>query len=353
MKESLIPSAFTTAPHPSASDILKRLMRGESLSKAEASDLLSVLTHEATTDAQIAGVLTALTLKGESIDELAGLAGAMRVRSARVNSRHKQFIDTAGTGSSAVKTFNVSTAAAFVIAGAGLPVAKHGARAATSLSGSADVLGALGINIESAPAAAARLLDEIGICFMFAPLYHRATARVAKVRRELGTHTIFNLIGPLTNPANAPFQLLGVARPDMLEPLAHAAARLGARRVWVVHGSDGLDEITLNGETRVAEAAGGRVSTFTISPANFGLAPSSLSELRRAGAEENARVISDVLSGARRDAARALVVANAAAALYIGGRATSLGDGARRAELSIESGAAQLKLEQFREATNN
>ncbi|MEJ7617433.1 MAG: anthranilate phosphoribosyltransferase [Pyrinomonadaceae bacterium] len=332
--------------------MLKRLMRGESLSEDEASNLLSVLIDEATTDAQIAGILTALALKGESIDELTGLAGAMRARSVRVISRHQQFIDTAGTGSSAVKTFNVSTAAAFVIAGAGLPVAKHGARAATSLSGSADVLGALGINIEAAPEVTATLLDEIGVCFMFAPLYHRATARVAKVRRELGTHTVFNLIGPLTNPANAPFQLLGVARPDMLEPLAHAALRLGVRRVWAVRGSDGLDEITLNGETKVAEAADGRVSTFTISPADFGLAPSSMNELQRSGAAENARVIADVLSGARRDAARSIVIINAAAALYIGGRATSLADGARAAQLSIESGAAQLKLEQFRTATN-
>lgn len=339
------------AGHPPAKELCRRLMRGENLSEDEAAELLAVLVDEATTDAQIAGILTALTLKGEAVEELAGLAAAMRARSLRVNARHQKFIDTAGTGSSAVKTFNISTCAAFVIAGAGLPVAKHGARAATSLSGSADVLGALGVDVECAAAGAEESLNKIGVCFMFAPLYHRATARVARVRRELGTHTVFNLIGPLTNPAGAPYQLLGVARAEMVEPLARAASRLGCERVWAVRGGDGLDEITLHGETVVVEAAGKSISTFTVSPADFGLQPCAMSELRRGDAADNARLINDVLEGTRRDAARQVTVINAAAALYIANCAGSLSDAARLAEHSIDSGAALRKLEQLRNAT--
>ncbi|MEJ7710258.1 MAG: anthranilate phosphoribosyltransferase [Pyrinomonadaceae bacterium] len=298
---SSIASKAVVASSPLACELLKQLMRGENLSEDAAGELLSILIDDTTSDAQIAALLTALALKGECVNELTGLAAAMRACSLRVRSQHKNFIDTAGTGASTVKTFNVSTAAAFVIAGAGLPVAKHGARASTSTSGSADVLSALGVRIEAMPEIAAELLNELGICFMFAPLYHCATARVAKVRRELGIQTIFNLIGPLTNPARAPFQLLGVARPDMREALAHAALRLGIERVWVVSGQDGLDEVTLNGETAVAEAKDGKVSTFTIAPEDFGLARSLMLDLQRAGAQENAATISDVLSGTRRE----------------------------------------------------
>src|ERR671917_1775938 len=195
----------------------------------------------------------------------------MRGRAVRINSRHQTFIDTAGTGSSAAKTFNVSTAAAFVIAGAGLPVAKHGSRAATSRSGSADVLAALGVNVSADPSVAEACLNEVGICFMFAPLYHGATARVAGVRRELGVHTTFNLLGPLTNPAGAPRQLIGVWHAALVEPLARTLAALGTERAWVVHGRDGLDEITISDRTFVAEADDGEVRTFEIAPVDFGI----------------------------------------------------------------------------------
>src|SRR5436853_3244276 len=225
-------------------NFLPRLMRDENLSRAEAAQLLDWLLDGSATDAQIAATLIALKRKGETVDELAGLAEGMRAHAIRINCGHERFIDTAGTGSSAAKTFNVSTAAAFVIAGAGLPVAKHGNRAASSKCGSADVLGALGVNVSASPEVSEKCLEEIGICFMFAPLYHGATARVAGIRRELGVHTTFNLLGPLTNPAGAPRQIIGVWNRDLLEPLAQTLALLGTERAWVVHGEDGLDEVT-------------------------------------------------------------------------------------------------------------
>jgi len=328
-----------------------RLMRGVSLSRAEAAGLLGELLGDDATDAQIAAALVALAVKGETVEELTGMALAMRERAVRIHSCHERFVDTAGTGSSAAKTFNVSTAAALVIAGAGLPVAKHGSRAATSRSGSADVLAALGVNVSATPAASEKSLNEIGICFMFAPLYHGATARVAGVRRELGVHTTFNLLGPLTNPARAPRQVIGVWHAGLVEPLARTLAALGSGRAWVVHGADGLDEVTLTGSTFVAEAAGGSVRTFEIAPEDFDLPRSALDSLRGGDAEANARIIRGVLEGRRRDAARDLVVANAAAALCVGGEAADLIAAAKLAAHSIDSGAALGKLQQLIEVT--
>jgi anthranilate phosphoribosyltransferase len=331
--------------------LLLRLMRGEDLQRAEANALLDALLDGEATDAQIAAALVALAVKGETVEELAGMAAAMRSRAVRIKTQHERFIDTAGTGSSYAKTFNVSTAAAFAIAGAGLPVAKHGSRAATSRSGSADVLTALGVGVTAQPEVSERCLDEIGICFMFAPLYHGATARVASVRRELGVHTTFNLLGPLTNPAGAPRQIIGVWHQALIEPLARALVALGTEHAWVVHGSDGLDEVTLTGETFVAEAHNGQVKTFEIVPEDFGLERAELSHLRGGDAEANAQIIRAVLQGSRRDEARELVVANAAAALFVGGSASDLYVAARLAEESIDSGAAFGKLEQLAAAT--
>ena len=332
--------------------LLLRLMRGEDLQRAEATALLDALLEGSATDAQIAAALVALAVKGETVEELAGMASAMRARSLRIRSSHERFIDTAGTGSSYAKTFNVSTAAAFVIAGAGLAVAKHGSRAATSLSGSADVLTALGVTVTASPEVSEKCLNEIGICFMFAPLYHGATARVAGVRRELGVHTTFNLLGPLTNPAGAPRQIIGVWHRALIEPLARTLIALGTDHAWVVHGSDGLDEVTLAGETFVAEARKGEVRTFEIAPEDFGLSRAELSHLRGGDAESNAQTIRAVLEGTRRDEAREIVVVNAAAALFIGGAGADLRSAARLAEESIDSGAAIKKLEQLAEATS-
>ena len=340
------------APDLSLRALTLRLMRGESLRRDESAALLDALLDSSSTDAQIAAALVALAVKGETVEELAGMASAMRARAVRLAPRHARFIDTAGTGSSRAKTFNVSTAAAFVAAGAGLPVAKHGSRAATSRSGSADVLTALGVNVSAAPEISEKCLNECGICFMFAPLYHGATARVAGVRRELGVHTTFNLLGPLTNPAGAPRQIIGVWHRALVEPLARALVALGTERAWVVHGSDGLDEVTLAGETHVAEAAGGDVRLFDIAPRDFGLEPAATDDLRGGDAEANARIIRQVFEGRRRDAARALVVANAAAALHVGGAASDLREAARLAERSIDGGAALAKLEQLSQTTN-
>ncbi|MGH9870983.1 MAG: anthranilate phosphoribosyltransferase [Pyrinomonadaceae bacterium] len=331
---------------------LSRLLNRENLSRDEASELLSAMLQDDSTDGQIAATLVALTAKGETVDELAGMAEALRDRAVKVNSCHTAFVDTAGTGSSPAKTFNVSTAAAFVSAGAGLAVAKHGNRAASSKSGSADVLLALGVNVAALAEVTEDCLNKIGICFMFAPLYHGATARVAGIRRELGVHTIFNLLGPLSNPAGAPRQIVGVWRRNLVELLANVAAALGTGRTWVVHGEDGLDEITLAGKTFVAEARDRVVKTLEITPQDFGLSESSLDHLRGGDAEANAQIIREVLSGQRRDEARGLIVINAAAALFVGGKAATLTEAAGLAEESIDSGAARLKLEQLIKATN-
>jgi anthranilate phosphoribosyltransferase len=330
---------------------LSRLLRHEDLTRDEAGDLLRALLDSEATDAQIAANLVALATKGETAEELIGMASVMRSVAVRINTGHRRFIDTAGTGSSSAKTFNVSTAATFVIAGAGLPVAKHGNRAASSNSGSADALTALGVNVEALPQVTAKCLDEHQICFMFAPLYHGATARVAVIRRQLGVHTVFNLLGPLSNPAGARRQIVGVWRKDLLERLAQVLAGLGTEHAWIVHGEDGLDEITVDGRTLIAEAKDGKVKAFAVEPEDFGLKRGTLQHLRGGNATTSAAVIREVLTGMRRDEARSLVVANAAAALFVGGVAGNLLEAAQLAERSIDSGAAKQKLDALISAT--
>jgi len=339
------------ANHPLTA-FLTRLVRREDLNREEAFDLLEALLDAEATDAQISGALVALATKGETVEELTGMAEGLRSRAVRVLSKHQCFIDTAGTGSSRAKTFNISTAAAFVIAGAGLPVAKHGNRAASSKSGSADLLTALGVNVSTIPLVSENALNEIGICFMFAPLYHGATARVAGIRRQLGVHTTFNLLGPLSNPAGAPRQIIGVWRKDLAEKLAQVLAALGTERAWVVHGEDGLDEITLAGKTYVAEAQDGQVESFEIEPGDFGFDVGTLEHLRGGDTDANAQIVYEVLDGKRTDEARSLVIMNAAAALLLGGAAADLREGARVAAHSIDSGAARGKLDLLIEATS-
>lgn len=339
-------------PNDQLRQFLRRLVRREDLNADESAQLLEGLLDDSSTDAQIAAVLISLAAKGETVQELVGMARALRGRAVRVSCHHQRFIDTAGTGSSRAKIFNVSTAAAFVIAGAGLAVAKHGNRAASSRAGSADVLAALGVNISAPPQVSEECLAKIGICFMFAPLYHGATARVATVRRELGIHTTFNLLGPLSNPAGAPRQVIGVWRTELVKLLAEALAALGTERAWVVHGEDGLDEVTLDGKTLVTEASDGSTRSFTIQPEDFGLSRTSLTRLRGGDARDNARIIREVLSGERKDEARSIVIVNAAAALFVGGVGEDLRGAAMVAAESIDSGAAQEKLEELIRATN-
>src|SRR6266566_2775488 len=335
---------------------LTRLTRGQNLSRDEAAHFLDALLDSEATDGQIAAALIALKLKGETVEELAGLAEGMRERAIRINCSHSCFIDTAGTGSSRAKTFNVSTAAAFVIAGAGLPVAKHGSRAATSLCGSADVLEALGVNTAASPETVEHCFNEHGICFIFAPLFHRATARVAHIRRELGFRTTFNLLGPLTNPARAPFQVVGVWHPSLLERIASALSLLGVEKAWVVHGADGLDEITVTDKTFVAACSPNRsVETFAISPEDFGLKRQSLDGFGGSNARANAELIRSILEGEKTNqkvAARDLVIVNAAAALHVTGFAHDLQEAAAFARESIDSGRAASKLEALIRETN-
>ncbi len=337
-------------------DLTLRLMRGENLSRAEAVNFLGCLLDPRATDAQIAAALTSLAVKGETFDELAGIAKGMRDRALPLRSRHARFVDTAGTGSSVAKTFNVSTAAAFVIAGAGLPVAKHGSRAATSRCGSADVLKALGVNTAAPLETVERCLNEHEICFMFAPLFHSATARVANVRRELGIHTTFNLVGPLTNPARTPFQIVGVWQLSLLERVALALASLGVKKAWVVHGADGLDEITIADKTYVAACSSiGEVKTFTLSPEDFGLERQRFDGFGGNGPQENAQLIRAILRGEKTkatNAARDLVIINAAAALHLADMAPDLAHAASLARESIDSGSAASKLDALVNETN-
>lgn len=331
---------------------LARLIRGEDLSLDESADFFRVLTARNANPAQIAGALSALTAKGETFQELAGMAGVMREKAVKITTRQKNFIDLAGTGLSSAKTFNVSTAAAFVAAGAGLTVAKHASRAGMSKTGSADVLGKLGIKVSGESEIAQACLNGAGICFMFAPKFHPALRRVGDVRRSLGIRTCLNLLGVLSNPAGAPKQLVGVWHPSLIEPMAQALALLGTEKAWVVHGSDGLDEITLTGETFVAEVLNGKIKTFSISPEDFGLQRGEIKHLKAKTPEQSASIIKEVLASQRRDEARSLVVMNAAAALVIGGIAKEPMHAARLAEQSIDSHSAQVKLERLIQTTN-
>ncbi|HZS05254.1 MAG TPA: anthranilate phosphoribosyltransferase [Blastocatellia bacterium] len=330
--------------------LLDQLRTRADLTQAEAAELLAQMLSDDTTEEQIAEALTLLAAKGETEAELAGFAETMRRHSSRITSaRHTGFLDTCGTGGSQAKTFNVSTAAAFVVAAAGVPVAKHGNVGITSKSGSADVLRALGVRVDLTPERVCECFDEVGVCFMFAPLHHPATKRVAQVRRRLGTRTIFNLLGPLTNPAGAPWQLIGVSDLTAGEKLAGALVRLGTQRAWVVHGLDGLDEITLADQTVVYEVDLEGVKDFEISPEDFGLSYAELDGLRGGSAEENADIIRGVLSGDRRDEARDLILLNAAAAICVAGACVTPGGAVEMAASVIDSGEAMAKLEAFRD----
>lgn len=323
---------------------------GKELSAEFAEPVLDALITEED-ESVIADVLRAWDRKGIEENEIFEIARILRSRMKRVNSRHETFVDIVGTGGSRAKTFNVSTAAAFVVAGAGVPVAKHGNKAATSNSGSADVLSELGINAAADPATAERCLNEIGICFMFAPNHHRLSPTLGKVRRGLGFPTIFNCVGPLCNPASAPHQLIGVRDKELVPKMANALARLGTNKSWVVHGQNGLDEISISGITEVAEIGNGKVNYFQISPRDCGLSDASINEIRTGSAADSAALIRSVLSGEFSESvAESIVLVNAMAAFYLTGRAESIGDGLGFAMDSVRNGLAKKKLDQLREA---
>ena len=333
-------------------DILGSFRGGNELPDREAEPFFDALIAE-TDEVLLANLLTAWEEKGTTEDELFALASIMRERCVRVSTKHEAFVDAVGTGGSKAKTFNVSTAAAFVAAGAGIPVAKHGNRAATSNSGSADVLTALGVNASVDAARAGECLDEIGICFMFAPNFHSLSPVLGKIRRGLGFPTIFNNLGPLCNPANAPHQLIGVWNDDLVSKTANVLARLGTKKSWIVHGSDGLDEITLNGTTKIAEIEAGRVKTLAVSSSDFGVEQSDLGGVRVSSAEGSAAMIHDVLSGRshNREAIN-LVTVNAAAAIHVATESSDISAAFAKAKESIESGAAFDKLSRLTEMSN-
>ena len=322
--------------------------QGGNLSETQAEQALEQVLSEQTSDAAIAALLTALAEKGESSQEIIGFARVMRRQAIPVSSRHDKLIDTAGTGGGA-DTFNISTTAAFVIAGAGVSVAKHGNRALTSRCGSADVLAALGVSIERPPEVAERALEKIGLAFMFAPLFHPAMKRVAQIRRELKHRTIFNMLGPLTNPASAPYQVIGVYSLDLTRKLAEAALGLGCRRTWVVHSYDGLDELSTAAGVKVSDARDGKVEHFDLDPRDFGFEESSVSAYSGGSAEQNAGIVREILEGSLKGPARDVVVFNAAAALHVAGEG-ELPETVQAAGESLDSGAALEKLVQLIEA---
>ncbi len=339
---------------PIIAETVRALVDRKDLTRIEAAAAMEAIMSGAATNAQIAAFLTALRMKGETVEELIGFAQVMRQKAVKVRTRailvvgatgtdREMLIDTAGTGGDASGTFNVSTATAFVVAGAGLKVAKHGNRSVSSLCGSADVVETLGINIELSAAKVARCVDEVGIGFLYAPLLHTAMKHVMAARREMGIRTVFNMLGPLTNPAGANAQVIGVYSGALTEPLARVLAELGTLRALVVHGDDGLDEISNTGSSHICEVHEGVVRSSTVRPEDFGLPRASIQDLRGGDRKENAEIIRLVLAGEagpRRD----IVLMNAAAALVVGGKARDFKEGVALSAQSIDSGAAAASL---------
>ncbi|HIJ65489.1 MAG TPA: anthranilate phosphoribosyltransferase [Candidatus Hydrogenedentes bacterium] len=333
-------------------EAIAALVQGQDLTRDMAGEAMGALMRGEATQAQIGGFLAALRMKGETVDEITGLAETMRAMATRIHTSRSPLVDTCGTGGDHSGTFNISTAAAFVVAGADIAVAKHGNRSATSKCGSADVLEALGVNIEASPEQVGRCIDEIGIGFLYARTLHGAMKHVAGPRRELRIRTVFNILGPLTNPAGASGQVMGVFDAALVEPLAHVLANLGSRHAFVVAGSDGLDELTLSGVSVVAEARGAEVQTYEITPARFGLATASREDLAGGEADRNAALLKAVLEG-QRGPHRDIVLLNAAAAIMSGDGASDWASGIRAAGESIDSGAAMAKLEALIAASND
>lgn len=326
-------------------EALARLIQRQHLRREEMAAIMGQMLAGEATPAQVGALAAALRLKGETEDELLGAAEAMRAAAARLSPKAERVLDTCGTGGDGAHTFNISTAVAFVAAGAGATVAKHGNRAVSSRCGSADVLAALGIPLERSHEEVARHIDEIGVGFLFAPSHHAALRHVAQARREIGFYSFFNLLGPLTNPAGARYQLLGTFAAERVEQTARVLSRLGSRRAWVVHGQDGLDEISPCSPTDVAELReDGTVHTFTLTPEDVGLQRVPREAIAGGDAEENARLMRALFAG-ERSGVRTAVVLNAAAALVVVGLAGDLREGVDKAEHSIDSGAAAAKVE--------
>jgi anthranilate phosphoribosyltransferase len=335
-------------------EAIRKVAERKDLTRDEAFAVMDSIMSGQATDAQIASFLTALRMKGETVEELIGFARVMREKVSHVRTRHRvqaslsgtdreMLVDTCGTGGDATGSFNVSTATAFVVAGAGIPVAKHGNRSVSSLCGSADVVEALGVRLDLPPERVGRCIDEVGIGFCYAPLLHKAMKFVMLARKEIRIRTVFNILGPLTNPAKAAAQVIGVYDGRLTAVMAEVLKELGAVRAFIVHGEDGLDEISSTGESEVAELRGGQVRTYRVKPEDFGLPRARMADIHGGSAAENAEIIRRILQG-ERSPKRDIVVLNAGAAIAAGGRAEHIGEGIGIAQHSIDSGAALDKL---------
>lgn len=336
-------------------EVIRKLVERNNLTKEEAAMAMEEIMSGKTTNAQIAAFLTALRMKGETVEELIGLAYIMREKAVRVRTKRdsiaglsgtdrEMLVDTCGTGGDAVSTFNVSTATAFVVAGVGIKVAKHGNRSVSSFCGSADVVETLGVNLNLSPSQVGKCIDEVGIGFLYAPLLHTAMKYVMVARKEMGIRTVFNILGPLTNPARANAQVIGVYSATLTEPMAYVLNDLGVSRAFVVHGADGLDEISNTGESKISEVREAKVYTYTVKPEDFGIERAKIADLQGGSKEENARIIRSILAG-EISPKRDIVLLNASAAIMAAGKAKDFSNGVEVARKSIDSGAALSKLE--------
>lgn len=331
---------------------INKVINGQNLTREEAADAMDKMLGGGATEAQSAALLTALRMKGETIDEIAGCAEKMKEKASHLHPKTRGFIDCVGTGGDCTSTFNISTTAAFVIAGAGVPIAKHGNRAISSKAGSADLLEALGVNIMLEPSGVEKCLDEIGIGFMFARTFNKSMKDISKVRAEIKTRTIFNILGPISNPSDAEYQMIGVFSPSLTNPLASAMSAMGIKHGMVISAvENGMDEISVSGETAVSEICADGIRDYKITPEQFGIERYPLSAISGGNAEENVNYTLSVLrgeGGARRD----ITALNAGAAIYCANRAASIADGLKMAYESIDSGAAMGKLEQLKKLSN-
>ena len=332
-------------------EAIAKLIERQSLTETEAESVMLEIMDGQGTSSQIASYVTALRIKGETVEEITGSARALRAKAVRIRPADPIIVDTCGTGGDGAGTFNVSTTVALVLAGGGLTVAKHGNRAISSRCGSADVLTALGVRIDLPSARVEECVNEIGVGFLFAPMFHTAMKHAAVVRQEIGVRTIFNVLGPLTNPAGASIQILGVYDESLTDTLAKVLMNLGSRHCYVVHGLDGLDEITLTTRTRITEAKGSRITSYFIEPGDFGFERARLKDLSGGDSQENARITRDILEG-REGPRQQLVLINAAPAFVACGKAATLQEGVERARAVIQSGAAMQKLESLIKYTN-
>lgn len=333
-------------------EILAKLVAGNDLSVEETKKAQEIILTGQATDAQIAAFLTALRMKGETIDEITGLASVLRDKANTIAPKIDKHVDLVGTGGDCTYSFNISTTSAFVVAAAGLPVAKHGNRSISSKSGAGDVLEALGVNISADPDVVSRCVETVGIGFMFAPHFNPAMKYVGKVRKELGFRTVFNTLGPLSNPSRAKAMVVGVYDKNLTETIANAMMNMGVERALVVSGNDNMDEITLTGATTISEIKDNTVNTYTVTPEQFGFETVELKELQGGDGKVNAQITKDILSGKEKGAKRNIVLLNAGATLYAGGMCSSIEEGIKLAEKTIDSGKAASIIDALVEASN-